>query len=687
MQPSFLICEFAKATLSNLVKECFGSDFPDINQKKQVNYIYNYLSGLDAATVLLEPDYVDRDYLEDYARYYVKCFNRYGERCARIHFFKSEIDHSTISNIFTMEDPSSEIKDLQKNYLGFMVVKPLPKTFIGKTCLNLYPCFDDAHSRGVIAKTCHVNLFGIQLSVKSVPFQEQDKVISACATTSIWSALHALNKGSAGYVPSSSEITLSAINHITDSSNSFPNNGLTNKQILRALDTQRLRNHQVDLSEFDAGERDSTFRVIKAYIDSGIPVILGANVYEKEEVGSQDDVSCKLSFRGGHAVTILGYKELDRDRALYLHDDRLGPFVRANFDSVHKLFPDLDCEAKDGSRLGSCISLQEKSDDGSWLPVEQFLVPDSLIVPNYRKVRIPALSIDNTCLSIVNEFEQFLLEMDKDGGAQSSYKLTYSIVLEGLSDIRTRVLSDIRVKNKESILTKSSARFLWSAKFSLSGVEALEVLFDSTDIPQGNAISNIINYGESESDLILEPFKRLLEGDVMLPEATEYSFFTAFIRFLDKKETGLWDYLNASFGEPRAPKRLYDTEVDQNRLLMQKDVLTHYGRTDMELSDDFGELMGAGGHKIWAISLDGGLLIGDDIENKGHPTLTGFKFARIAGELLKDNEGWYINSKSSRYSSGYSNANDLLKNVRQKFLDVYSKQDPDTFRVEEYFPD
>jgi hypothetical protein len=75
MNSPFLICEFAKETLSILVRECFGSDFPDVMKKKQVNYIFNYLKRFDAKTILLESDYVDRDYLEDYSRYYVKCFN------------------------------------------------------------------------------------------------------------------------------------------------------------------------------------------------------------------------------------------------------------------------------------------------------------------------------------------------------------------------------------------------------------------------------------------------------------------------------------------------------------------------------------------------------------------------------------------------------------------------------------
>lgn len=63
---SFLVSKFEKQTLSNLVTECFGSDFPDILQKQQVSYIYNYLDTLDAQSVLLELNYLDKDYLKTF---------------------------------------------------------------------------------------------------------------------------------------------------------------------------------------------------------------------------------------------------------------------------------------------------------------------------------------------------------------------------------------------------------------------------------------------------------------------------------------------------------------------------------------------------------------------------------------------------------------------------------------------
>jgi len=82
----YLVSQFAQSTMTNLVRECFGYDFPDILTKRQVSYIFNYLNRLNAKTVLLEFQYVDKDFLEDFSRYYAKRYGNDGHKCARMHF-------------------------------------------------------------------------------------------------------------------------------------------------------------------------------------------------------------------------------------------------------------------------------------------------------------------------------------------------------------------------------------------------------------------------------------------------------------------------------------------------------------------------------------------------------------------------------------------------------------------------
>lgn len=161
---------------------------------------------------------------------------------------------------------------LQSAYLGFMVIKPLPKTFIGKTCLKVMSDKVEFPARKRrMWRTYDVDLFGIKLSVDSIAFQEQDKVVAACATTAIWSALHALRWRSVRSIRSCSEITMSALNDGDGSSNSFPNTGLSSEQILRSIDAEGLRHHMESMLKVD---QSRFFSSVIGHIDSQLPLIL-----------------------------------------------------------------------------------------------------------------------------------------------------------------------------------------------------------------------------------------------------------------------------------------------------------------------------------------------------------------------------------------------------------------------------
>ncbi|HFE3995262.1 TPA: hypothetical protein ACF3MG_005204, partial [Escherichia coli] len=43
-------------------------------------------------------------------------------------------------------------------------------------------------------------------------------------------------------------------------------------------------------------------------------------------------------------------------------------------------------------------------------------------------------------------------------------------------------------KSRIDFLTQSYARYHWVASFKLNGEDAFDILFDATDIPQGDAV-------------------------------------------------------------------------------------------------------------------------------------------------------------------------------------------------------
>lgn len=60
-----------------------------LGESKISQYIFQYLNSLKAKTVLLEKDYIDKDYIMDYSYFYSRSFKDIDRKTVRIHFFPS----------------------------------------------------------------------------------------------------------------------------------------------------------------------------------------------------------------------------------------------------------------------------------------------------------------------------------------------------------------------------------------------------------------------------------------------------------------------------------------------------------------------------------------------------------------------------------------------------------------------
>lgn len=726
---SYLVSKFEKQTLSNLVTQCFGSDFPDILQKPQVSYIFNYLQVMKAQSVLLEPNYVDKDYLEDFARYYVRRFGNAGHQCARMHFFSRTVDHAQINAILRAKSDAEELaREMNDAYLGFMVIKPLPKTFIGKTCLKVMSDMDvrsivepapagpdnsvaecsvgtqdeaevEVGQTGQVGKRKRrlsreykVDLFGIELSVRSIAFQEQDKVVSACASTAIWSSLHSLTWRDVRAIHSCSEITVNAINHIDGSSNSFPNKELTNKQILRCLDVEGLRHHSEDLKKQKLSEEDFLATVV-GHIDSGLPLMVMGPVHQVTAEKRLD------AYDADHAVSILGYKT-DSDSVVYVHDDRLGPYARAKLVKLSEYDPAADQDAW-------ALGLQKMvvgTDD--WMAPHELIVPEFLVMPTDKKARLPFFYAHFTGKSISSAFDD-LIGVLAGFPPTTDTKLTYSVKLRSISDIRQEIREHVPPvtrldalsgetfevdpfdldqwqNDKIRFLTSSSARLQWEVQFIYQSENVFRVFIDASDIPQGNAVSAVY----VDNIILAKPILRMFQvhGSFKEERAAPVHFYQSFLAKLRDREDTLSDYLDNTYGQLRAPTKLKEQEFLGGKISTNptREVLRDPKRKRLA---DLNERFREDGviYLIWAIAGDGALLIGEEIyldingrdEPCGHPSITKFRPARIAGELWKVDGGWVINPMSGRYSGDYEDVVTLLSNALEKFqlflpLDTFS---------------
>ena len=151
---------------------------PNIVVKKLTDGISNAVKA-----VLLEDNYVDKDYRSTYYNFYAKKGQHYRSDCIRLHFFDGTVSFDEN----TLRLKSSADNFLTDHYYGYMVLRPTGIGTIGRTVLS--PDIRSGASRFIIAAYYKVHLLGDQLMVQGFPSMDQHADISVCAHAACWSIL------------------------------------------------------------------------------------------------------------------------------------------------------------------------------------------------------------------------------------------------------------------------------------------------------------------------------------------------------------------------------------------------------------------------------------------------------------------------------------------------------------------
>ncbi len=459
----------------------------EIKAKLHALYFREYFGRIGAKTIVVENEYVDRDYLEDYAEYYVRCFQEYPRKCTRLHFFKVAFSSEDFSNCLLGNGDSLSLELLQTNYLGFIVLKPLPRTIIGRTCLITYPCDGRRHFP---ATRCYVaNLFGLNLKVlHSLAFQEQDSVVAACATSALWSIFQATGQLFQHPIPSPSAITSQATEILTKDQRAFPSPGLTSIEMAHAIKSVGLEPYLVN-----AANHYLLKATLYAYLRAGIPMMFGFHLVDVS--GSDSQVI------GKHAVAITGYSlghaqatflesmgfllKATRIDKIYVHDDQVGLFSRMVFDGQTIQF-------QDGSQALSILTSWQGNDGNIG---GKRAGSDILLIPLYHKIRIPFGVIHDIVLGFDNLLKTLISAVIPER-MPIFQQAEWDIYLISVNDLKNEVFEtlNLNMDNRRSLLMRSFPRFLWRASLIVDASIKLDLLFDATDIEQGAFFLCAIDY-------------------------------------------------------------------------------------------------------------------------------------------------------------------------------------------------
>ncbi|MGE6454365.1 hypothetical protein ACQKC5_18465 [Shewanella baltica] len=682
MKPPFFISLFDttkyKFTLSNLIRESVDLELADVTQKMQLDAIACTLEELGTKIMICEIDYVDRGYLDDYLNYYVGCHAATPKTCSRIHFFAGDDDYLTFGyedfeKIISGERDESKLGE----YFGFMVVKPIPMTFIGRTCLKIPPKFNNKNTR-MISREYTADLFGMKRTFSSLAFQEQDRVTSACTSASIWCLLHALGKKN---VVSPAKITLAATeaNKII---NSFPCSGLNSTEIERALEHFGLKQWFVRSDSENEVNQAQISSYVKAYIDSDIPLILG---------GEWSSLSANNSYKveGDHAVTIIGYQtnEQNKIEKLIVLDDRRGPYTVLRF--VNSFSVKVGVTPR--TVLVTEDQYLEQTDDRKYNDV---MSCNALTIATDPRIRVSYRSIAQTATMLTTMFTNLANTLFY---SEHLFSLEWSARLLKSTSFKKEVKDNLVLDSasKLKLLTRNLPKNVWVITISGSEGNMFDIILDSTSLPQGDAYIDVVYYGNNRE--FVEPHIDKLYKDqfqiLMSRTNPEENYHLSILRNLALKTNSHFAYLDEKFGVARMPQQIKDTEIADFHLNNQSNLLYLQNSFDSKSDtsqDRFIDLFNKQAmvkkqwaqedaalvHRqtlIWVISKYGALLIGEDSSETGHPTLTGAKPARIGGELIRkqdEPDTIYVNFFSGRYSANFDNPPEKLKFLQNAMVKI-----------------
>lgn len=679
------VVKYSRAYLHDLVRHLTGWDQrSEVSDKVQLNYLCSYLEvdHISAKTIVLESEYVDRHYLEDYSEYYARCFPSHPRKCARLHFFSHTFSEPDFISALESND-SNFAEKLSKHYLGYVVVRPIPHTFLAKVCLIRYFELSKNKKCKLIAIPNEVSLFGIKLSVEAAPFLEQDKVVSVCATSALWMFFNSSSHKMNGDLPSPSAITKSATGVAFDGARTFPNTGLSPTQVVRSLKyfgfEPMIFNVENDFLDFR--------EILFGYIKNDIPVLIAGSIYQKRKI---DGV---VKYIGDHLVCALGYRLTDQSQTpakdsmsltshkigkIYVHDDRYGPYLRVSLPQTQFEYISKDNKLTTSEGLELSIFQSDTT---------EYFVPDLVIVGVYHKIRLTYFDIRKmnesfffylqeskgrieNALSQLDINTQEFNHLNNIGELLDSFlHATFEIALTSNTDIKTEVLNSKEFftfngsLGKSSCLLQSMPKYIWRCRIyaceknAAKGEIIADILFDATEVAQGQVLVGYITYS-----IAAESIWKYVERSICNNLWASFSFspevklgISGFLNFFQKNKNRF--YLNTLYGLPGLPRRdLKPGEADsQNNILVRNDIqIIRSGNASF-----LGNLRKKIKH-IWVINEYGDLVIGEDIEdkvnntnNQGHPTLVDGRPARLGGELFysKQEKCWFANLKSGTYSS------------------------------------
>lgn len=210
-------------------------------------------------SVIVEREYIDKDYRDTFANFHAKRFSTPPSRCVRLHFFEKPITEDQLDN------PENLRTD--NGYLGYSVIRATRPNSVGRTFLSHSVRMNpDSH---LCLCEERVQVLGAKLEVTGFPFISQDGDATVCAESSLWMILRYLSNRYSNYAETLPfQITKLASNHASGN-RVFPSSGLYSWQLAEALKLRDVSPVVYSRNQF----KDKFEHLLYTYIESGFPLL------------------------------------------------------------------------------------------------------------------------------------------------------------------------------------------------------------------------------------------------------------------------------------------------------------------------------------------------------------------------------------------------------------------------------
>lgn len=415
-------------------------------------------------TVVAEPNYVDRQYRDSYYSYFSQKYAEYERNCLRLAFFEGKISQEQFADCTF---------DLEKIFIGTVVLRPLEVGNIGQTLLNPKKLNVKGYFRTCVFR---VMVYGRKLNIEAFPYSSQDGESMTCAETVLFNLIYYYGTKYSEYrilMPSEilQDIERESYERV------LPSMGVYESNMAKVLSDAHFYPR---IYSYQEGFED----ILYSYIESGIPLILSLPEHVVSCVG-HGLIRKKISISDMEKLT----ETLKVDQKEYytmstetlcdeyiVMDDNEAPYYKTTLDDIVIKY------ANNPDAVSDVEAIKSKD--------------VSIIVPLYRRIFIDAARAESIFKSLFLENDIFLDDIrnaysDETWGIKKNNPFVWRMYLtasRSYKDFKTRKTSSEELKY--FYMECSLPRFIWVLEigtmdeYLLSPSRArVEILLDATSSP------------------------------------------------------------------------------------------------------------------------------------------------------------------------------------------------------------